>query len=198
MKKLMTVFALALVAAPMANAAVLRADAVHAMQVTMLKYAMSKVSVQDLINWKVGDTASYNISVSSFGNLGTSVKSVTSDTGTALWIDQTMALSGQNQTVDILMNKADGKILEVKQNGQDVQIPDDKVTVISQDYTSITVPAGTFKCLHIVGSSTQASHLEVWMNPTDTVMDGSIQESMEMAQLGNMTMTLSLTSFKKN
>jgi hypothetical protein len=29
-------------------------------------------------------------------------------------------------------------------------------------------------------------------------MDGSIQESMEMAQLGNMTMTLSLTSFKKN
>ncbi|NDD91086.1 hypothetical protein EBZ37_03255 [bacterium] len=155
--------------------------------------ALSSVTPLDLINWKVGDTMNYQISMV-FGK-GTMVKTVSKDEGTALWLHQDINLMGQGQTADVLINKADGKILKMLQNGKEVQIPDDKIEVISQDYADITVPAGTFSSIHIVAKSKQVSKIEMWANPSETAMDGALKQIMATT-FGNMT--LELTSFKRN
>ncbi|MGK5088083.1 hypothetical protein WDW86_11045 [Bdellovibrionota bacterium FG-2] len=151
-------------------------------------------SIQDVINWKVGDTSSFDVAAGSFGKMGTMVKSVTKDEGTALWLHQDMNLSVQKQVADVLINKADGKILKMIVDGKEQAIPDDKIEVISQDYTEITVPAGTFKAVHVVAKSKQISKLEVWANPRDTVMEGTLKQ---IANTGLFDLVLELTSFKK-
>ena len=99
---------------------------------------------------------------------GTMVKSVTKDEGTSIWIHQDISIMGQNQTADVQISKADGKIMKMIQNGKEVQVPEDKIDVISQDYADITVPAGTFSSIHIVAKSQQVSKIEMWANPTQT------------------------------
>jgi hypothetical protein len=156
--------------------------------------AMNQVGSLNLINWKVGDTASYNVTAM-FGFVkGTLVKSVASEEGNAIWLKQDMNLAGQKQLIEMLMDRADGKILKLKQNGQDAQIPDDKPEIISQDYAEIKVPAGTFKCVHIVAKSKSASKIELWANPAETVMEGSIKQ-IAASTMGDVTMEM--TSFKK-
>jgi len=148
----------------------------------------------DLINWKVGDTMSYNVLLRG-QNLGTSVKSVTSDEGTAIWIKQAVKMLFQNEVVDVLISKADGKILKMKRNGQDMEVPSSDLTIISQDYQRVTVPAGTFDSVHIVAKTKDVEKLEVWANPKETSMDGTLKQNMTM-QLGEVSMVL--TSFKRN
>ncbi len=156
--------------------------------------AVTNVSTMNLINWKVGETANYNVTAM-FGFVkGTLAKSVASEEGNAVWIKQDMNLMNQKQLVEMLMDRADGKILKMKQNGQDAQIPDEKPEVISQDYAEITVPAGTFKCVHVIAKSKSSSKIEVWANPVETVMEGSVKQ-IAASQMGEVTMEM--TSFKK-
>ena len=147
----------------------------------------------NLINWKVGDTTKYNVAVSFIK--GTNVKSVTSDEGTSIWVRQNMDLMVQKQVVDIQMNKADGKILKMLVNGKEQAVPNDKVEVISQDYAKVTVPAGTFDSIHIIAKTEQISKIEVWANPRDTAMDGTLKQ-IAASQMGDITMEL--TSFSRN
>ena len=149
----------------------------------------------DLINWKVGDNMVYDMELGFFGKLGVMNKSVTKDEGTAIWVTNSADLMGQKQVVEALINKADGKILKLIQNGQEQQIPDDPIEIISQEYTEVTVPAGTFKAMHVVAKSKQVEKIEIWANPTATAMDGAVQQIIS-TQMGDMTMKL--TSFKKN
>ena len=104
-----------------------------------------------------------------------------------------MALEGQNEVAEMLLNKADGKILEYKVNGQDQTIPDDTVTVVSQDYESVTVPAGTFNSLHIVANEGTTQGIELWANPQATVMEGSLKQLVP-TQFG-IKLDIELTSF---
>lgn len=159
-----------------------------------LAQSLTSVAPYDLINWKVGDEANYDVKVGMFGKLGTLVKSVTKEEGGAVWVKQEAKLAIQNDTTEMLMNRADGKILKVIHNGKEENAPDDKPEIISQDTTEVTVPAGTFKCIHVVGKSQKVEKFELWANPRDTVMDGAIK----MLISGNMEMTMELTSFKKN
>lgn len=148
----------------------------------------------DLIEWKVGDEMDYDVAM--FGmNLGKNVKVVTQDEGTALWLRQTLSLMGRNEVIDALINKADGKILKLVRNGQEQPVPDEQFEVISQDYAEITVPAGHFQAIHILGRSRQASKIEIWVNPRDTALDGSLKTIMQ-TQMGELTMVL--TAFKRN
>jgi hypothetical protein len=134
----------------------------------------------------------YEVSAGFLGS-GTMHKAVTKDEGSALWINQKIELSIQNENVDILINKADGKILKMIRNGQEQQIPDDKLEVISQDYTEIDVKAGHFKAIHIVAKTKQVSKMEIWANPRDTVMDGSLKN---IIATGMVDLTMELSSFK--
>lgn len=156
--------------------------------------AASAIHTNNLINWKVGDSADYTIT-STFGALGNLHKFVASEQGNAIWVQQDMSggMLG-NHKVEILMDRADGHIIEMRQDGQKQNVPDDKVEIISQDATTITVPAGTFEVIHVVAKTQQVSKLEVWANPRDIPMDGAAQEYIES---GFLPMTLKLTKFQK-
>ncbi len=164
------------------------------LSLTELTTFLGDVSPLDLIHWKVGDTMEYGISLGGNGNLGTMSKSVFKDEGAALWIRQQMKLMTQNENIEILINKADGKVLKLIRNGQEQQIPDDKIEIISQDYTQVTVPAGTFDVLHIVAKTKQVSKIELWANPQAVVMDGVVKQSMAT---GFGEIVMNLTRFKQ-
>jgi hypothetical protein len=144
------------------------------------------------INWKVGEFQEYDIS-SSFGNMGKVKKYVASEQGNAIWVnnDTSGGMIGNNK-IEALIDRATGKVLEMRQNGQKQDVPNDPIELISQEATRITVPAGTFEVIHITARSKQAKKIEVWANPRDITMDGSAQMYVES---GFLPMTLKLTKF---
>lgn len=146
----------------------------------------------NLINWKVGETANFDVSVGPFGKLGTMVKTVTREEGNAVWISQNADLAIQKDSSEILLDRATGKVLKYIHNGKEEQMPDDEIEVISQDTTEVTVPAGTFPCMHVVAKSKQVQKIELWANPRDTVMEGTLK----MVMSAQMEITMELTSFQ--
>ena len=156
-------------------------------------------SARDLINWKVGDEEDYNVTMAALPVPGSMVEKVTKDDGDGtLWFNETINMLIENQSVDIQIRKSDAKILQELVNGQPQQIDDTPPTVVSQDYESVTVPAGTFKAIHIVAKTTQqgqAVQLEEWANPKATCMDGSLKAIITTQ---GQTITEELKTFHKN
>ena len=161
---------------------------------SILNQTLETTSVLNLIDWKVGDKMDYQVLAGGFGKIGTMIKSVTKDEGNALWMRQEMHLMSQNEIIDALIDRANGKILKLIRNGQETQIPDDQIEIISQEFTQVTVPAGTFDALHVIAKTKQISKLEIWANPPQTVMDGSLKQIMPT---GFMTLTMELTAFQR-
>lgn len=190
MKKLLAVLGFAVLSTSFTAQAI---NVVSLSDVQIQSIAVSTITPYDLINWKVGDTASYKIDLGGFLK-GSSVKTVTQDEGTALWVVQNMDLMIQKQKVEILISKADGKVLKTIVNGKEQTMPEDPIEIISQDYESVTVPAGTFEAIHIVAKSKQIEKIEIWANPRDTVMDGAIKQKIKTQ---GMDVVMELTSFKR-
>jgi hypothetical protein len=191
MKKFLALLGLAVAAVQPAFA--FEAPSVLSVQ-DQIQLLTPSVAPLDLINWKVGDNAQYDVSIASFGKMGTMTKAVTKDEGTAIWITQNVDLMIQKQKIEMLINKADGQVLKTLVDGKEQQMPDDKIEIISQDYTDVTVPAGTFKAIHIVAKSKQAPKIEVWANPRDTVMDGTLKQAI---QSQGMDIVMALTKFSR-
>jgi hypothetical protein len=160
---------------------------------TALNLALSQVSATNLIDWKVGDTMNYDIKLGGMA-LGTNVKSITKDEGTAIWMKQEMKLMSQNEVIETLINKADGQLLKLIRNGQEQSIPDNTLEVISQDATEIRVKAGTFKVIHIVAKTKEVERIEIWANPRDTAIDGTVKQLVK-SQIGMVGFELS--SFRR-
>lgn len=148
--------------------------------------------VANAINWKVGEYTNYNIEAMGM-TLGEMKKYVASEVGNNIWLNQDMSggMIG-NQKVEVLMDRATGQVLEMKQNGNKVDVPNDPIELIDQESTSITVPAGTFDVIHITAKSKQAKKIELWANPRDIALDGGAQMFIDS---GMLPMTLKLTSF---
>lgn len=148
--------------------------------------------INNLINWKVGEFTDYNIEAMGM-ELGKMKKYVASEVGNNIWMNQDMSggMIGE-QKVEVLMDRANGQILEMKQNGKKVEVPNDPIELIDQESTTITVPAGTFDVIHITAKSKQAKKIEVWANPRDIALDGGAQMYIES---GFLPMTLKLTAF---
>lgn len=155
--------------------------------------ALTQVAPLNLINWKVGDRMEYQVSMGFLGKFGAMTKFVDREEGDTIWLHQEIDLKFQKQIVDVQMSRVDGRIIKMIQDGKEVQVPNDKLEVISQDYGDVTVPAGTFAAVHIVAKTAQVSKIEIWANPADTVMDGALKQIMA-TQIGELT--LELTSFK--
>lgn len=189
MKKLMTVLGLAVLAVSMQPA---KADVV-AIDVAQLQKAVAMVGTQNLIDWKVGDASYYDVTLGMFGKMGKLEKSVTKDEGAAIWVRQYLDIQIQKDTTEILLNKADGRILKMIHNGKEEAVPESDLEIISQDTTEVTVPAGTFDSIHIVAKTKDVEQLEVWMNPRDTVMDGTLKQFIK----GQFDITLELNRFTK-
>src|SRR5690606_26604592 len=96
--------------------------------------------------------------------------------------------------IETLYDRATAQVLKMKRNGKDMEIPENDIEVISQDEATVTVPAGTFVTVHIVAKSKQAKKIEVWANPMETTMDGTVKQ---MVNTGFMDITMELTEFNK-
>lgn len=151
-------------------------------------------AVDGSIDWKIGDRADYVVSAGIFGK-GTMTKEVTSEENGAIWVKQTLTVPGHNETIDKLYRKSDGAILRVVRNGQDQNPEDSKIEVISSEETPITVPAGTFKTTHIVGKTKKLKKIELWLNPAETALDGTVKLVMVSTMY---TINSELKSFRKS
>jgi len=166
-------------------------EVLNKIMLTSLKLSIAnEMHINNLVNWKIGENQEYDMSAV-FGNIGKMVKIVDREQGNAIWV-KTDITGMMSQNAEALIDRATGKILEYRQNGQKQELPDDKLEIISQDATSITVPAGTFEVIHIVAKSEKVKKLEVWANPRDIVMDGAAQMVIDA---GMITVTMKLVKF---
>ena len=161
-----------------------------------LKIALSQLNgaspIANVINWKIGEFQDLNMSLQGMP-LGTMHKEATSEEGNGVWM--TEAMSGGmigNQTVEVLLDRADGHIIKMKQNGQEKAPPDDKIEIINQETATITVPAGTFQTIHITAKSQQSGNVEIWANPQAITLDGTAKMTM---QAQGMPVAMELTKF---
>ncbi len=148
----------------------------------------------NIINWKVGEMANYKMT-SLFGELGTMVKRVDREEENAIWvISETSGQMGNNK-IEMLLDRATGKVLQYIENGSSKAPPsNDDMEIIDQIEERITVPAGTFDTIKITAKTPQIKKLEAWFNPSKTVMDGQIQAKINT---GFLPVTMQLTSFTR-
>ena len=159
---------------------------------TVAKQSLAQVQ-EALINWKVGDRMNYKLTVGGFVE-GTMNKAVTEDTGKTLWIEQIMDVLGQKNEVKIEINKEDGTVVKMIVNGEEQEAPTGEIEIISQEFTKVTVPAGTFECVYIKAKTEEVESIELWANPAETVMDGALKQKMNT---GMVDITMELLSFEK-
>lgn len=146
------------------------------------------IDPMSILKWKVGDSSDYNLNAS-FGSLGTMHKEVTKEEGNGVWLSEKVVAMGKEDETDVLFDRDSAKVLKLIHNGKEESVPDEKPVLVSQDYTEVTVPAGTFKALHIVAKTKSVSHIEIWDNTRDVVIDGTVKQVMT-TQFGDITLEL--------
>ena len=175
-----------------------RADVMDiAAQTSVLRAtALVEAEAAQGLAWKVGDTASYSIEMGGFIK-GTSVMSVAQDTGDGYWVNQDldMGFVGKHK-VEILFNKADGQVKQIKMDGQNQSLPDaSKMEVVEMKEATVTVPAGTFKAIYAkLRDKDKGDITEAWVNPKEVPISGAIK-SLSQAQFGQVKQEL--TSYKR-
>ncbi len=145
------------------------------------------------LDWRVNDKSSYKISNVLLN--GTSDNFVREDTGTGYWLQQDMKLSmAGEQKMEILLNKTTGQIEKLLVNGQEQKVPESNVEVVEMKEDSVTVAAGTFKCIYAkIKNKDDGKISQAWINPKEVPMTGQIKAIAE-SQLGQITQEL--TSFQ--
>ena len=154
------------------------------------------------LDWRVGEFHNFDVSLGSFGKLGTGTKSVTEDVPAqeAFWYVTEMDLMGQTQKTEALMRRSDGEILRYIVNGeeQDPGQNSGEVEIIEQKQTTTQTPAGNFDCWYIkakiTGEDGKVQMVEIWTNPVDVNLDGTLKLQAE-TDFGKME--LLLTKFGK-
>ncbi len=153
----------------------------------------SQVSTLGL-KWKVGDAADYNLNAGFFS--GTVHAYVREDNGTEIWVQQDMSISGSNQKIEILFDKATGQVLKLLADGKEQTLPDaSQMEIVDQKEDSVTVPAGTFKAIYIkIKNKKDGKIQEAWINPQDVPMNGMIKVLAD-SPFGKVTQELTAKSF---
>jgi hypothetical protein len=151
--------------------------------------------VSPMARFTVGDTANYDLKVSSFG--GTMVMKVTAVDSSGVTIEQLadLGMLGKQDIIEVI-DPATGQIKSVTANGQKQTPPDpNDIQILSIDLATITVKAGTFKCqdvkMHMKSENTDG---EQWADMDDVPVGGMLK--MTTTQQG-MPVELELTSFHK-
>jgi hypothetical protein len=154
-------------------------------------------SVHEQIAFKVGDEADYKLNMASFIQ-GTMKMTVKQSDSTALVIDQDMDL-GQfgKQSCEETLNPSTGALKKLVCNGQDQSTADQGGQQVEQEkQDTITVPAGTFKCLYAkVKNTKDNSESELWLAPNQVPVGGMVK-TLAPSQLGQVDVQLS--SFHAN
>lgn len=170
------------------------ADVASAVQINT-QLMMDTISTMALINWKVGDNSDYAVTLEGLPINGTLHKEATKEEGNGIWLKQDLDLMIQKDSQEILMDRNTGKVLKYVHNGKEEAMPDDKIEIVSTNSAQITVPAGTYKVMHIVAKSKQIPAIEIWENTRDICLDGTAKTYMDQ---GQVKITMELTKFVKH
>jgi hypothetical protein len=156
--------------------------------------SMAPTLIRNTIGFKVGDTANYDLSVSSLK--GTMVMKVTATDATTVTIEQLVDLKFQKQDIVEVIDKTNGKVISITVNGQPQSVPDSSGTkVVKQTQANITVPA--FKdgidCIDVVLQDAKGTQSELWIVPNKVPIQGMLK--LTTTQQG-MNIEADLTSFE--
>ncbi|HEY1080107.1 MAG TPA: hypothetical protein VGE46_08410 [Bdellovibrio sp.] len=147
------------------------------------------------LDWKVGDNANYNLDMGFIkGSMTMSVRSIAAD---GIWMDQNMDLGfAGKQKVETLLDPNTGEIKKMIVNGKEEAVPKQDVEVVDVKEDKITVPAGTFECIHAtLKDKADGKEINAWINPQLIPLSGMLKQ-VAPSQFGNVTVVLK--SFKKN
>lgn len=146
------------------------------------------------LDWKVGDQANYSIDMGFIkGSMSMSVRSIEAD---GIWMDQNMDLGfAGKQKIETLIDANTGAIKKMIVNGKEQQPPKQDIEVIEVKEDRITVPAGTFDCIHArLKDKEQNAEINAWINPQVVPLSGMLKQ-VAPSQFGNVTVVLK--SFQK-
>jgi hypothetical protein len=146
------------------------------------------------LNWKVGDTSNYSIDMGFLkGSMVMSVREIAAD---GIWMDQNVDLGfAGKQTMSALLDPNTGEVKKLIVNGKEQTPPKSNMEVIEVKEAKITVPAGTFDCIHArLRDKDKNEESNMWVNPQLVPMSGMLK-AIQPSQMGNVTILL--TSFKK-
>jgi hypothetical protein len=146
------------------------------------------------LDWKVGDQNDYTLDMGFLkGTLMMKVREVGAD---GIWMDQDVDLSpmGKQQS-SMLIDPNTGEIKKMIVNGKEQEVPKQNVEVVEVTEDKITVPAGTFDCVHarILDKDTNKES-NAWINPEKIPMSGMLKV-IQPGQMG--TVTIELKTFHK-
>lgn len=170
-----------------------KADVSADMQV--LQLATHVQAMASGLGWKVGDRAEYSIKAMGGFINGKMVTFVREETATEFWLQQDADLGfAGKQKIEILFNKANGQILKVLVNGKEEQLPKNNSEIVEMTEDHVTVPAGTFACIHAkIKDKDNGQIQEAWINPKEIPISGLLK-SIGQTQMGEVSNEL--TSFK--
>jgi hypothetical protein len=156
---------------------------------------MAEAHTQGL-DWKVGDENDYNLDIGGFikGSMVMKCREIAAD---GLWIDQNMDLGfAGKQNASMLIDPNTGEIKKMLVNGKEQQIPKQNVEVVEVTEDHITVPAGTFDCVHArLKDKDSGEETNAWINPQLIPLSGMLK-TLQPSQMGQVT--VELKSFHKN
>ncbi len=147
------------------------------------------------LNWKQGDENNYSVDMGFIkGSMVMLVKSITAE---GIWMDQNIDLGfAGKQQVQILLDQNTGEVKKMIVNGKEQAAPKNNVEVVEVKDDKITVPAGTFECLHAtLQDKDNKEQFNIWVNPQAIPLSGMLK-TIQPSQFGEVTILL--TSFKKN
>jgi hypothetical protein len=147
------------------------------------------------LDWKVGDTANYNIDMGFIkGTMNEGVKSVGAD---GIWMTQAMDLGfAGKQNVETLIDPNTGAIKKMLVNGKEQEVPKQNVEVVEVKEDHITVPAGAFDCVHArLKDKDKGDEINAWINPQLIPLSGMLKQ-VAPSQFGEVT--VELTAYHKN
>jgi hypothetical protein len=148
------------------------------------------------INWAIGDTNHYNISMGGFIN-GTLDVVVREKTTEGYWLDQNVDLGFLGkQAMSVLIDANTGAIKKVVVDGKEQAPPEQgEMEVVEVKESSITVPAGTFDAVYFkIHDKKENTDTEQWVNPKLIPISGMLK-SISPSQMGEVN--TELVSFEK-
>ncbi len=147
----------------------------------------------NVIDWKIGDYSNYNLDLGFFGK-GKVHKEATKEEGNALWVVTTAKTPAGDQKIEALIDRANAKILKLIINGKEEKYQDHDLEVTLREESQITVPAGTFKAIHLkIKDKTENMDIESWLNMKDIVLEGMAKSIIKKNAF--ITITTELTDF---
>ena len=162
----------------------------HAQQVSIMDQAKAQG-----LDWKVGDQNDYVLDMGFIkGSMSMKLREISAD---GFWLDQDMDLGfAGKQQAQMLLDPNTGEVKKMIVNGKEQAIPKQNIEVVEVVEDKITVPAGTFECIHArIKDKDNNQETNAWINPQLIPLSGMLK-TIQPSQFGNVT--VELKSFRKN